>query len=221
MLCMQAAASDWIIITHCCCLPKNLSVFSIHLCGHLPHVLAHSRVGGVVASIQLTLVRRGQGPLLLRTLDDATEETALACGLTKRQRQRSHSPFASSLHPLSTQAMSLSKISPPAGMTAAGVLYPAALITFMVRHGLSKKSLSKSGALAAAFVGLGTFTNTPYAFSTVLLTFYLSSSRLTKACLHLNHDAWMSEGLDPSTLDTCVHDPSCQHYSASIGFSSI
>ncbi|KAG0260401.1 Transmembrane protein 19, partial [Mortierella polycephala] len=68
----------------------------------------------------------------------------------------------------------------PAGMTPAGMLYPAALCTFMVRHGLSKKSLSHSGAVAAAVVGLGTFTNLPCVFGSVLLTFYLSSSKLTK-----------------------------------------
>ncbi|KAF9985778.1 Transmembrane protein 19 [Modicella reniformis] len=90
--------------------------------------------------------------------------------------------------------MSLSKISPPAGMTASGVLYPAALIAFMVRHGLSKKSLSQSGALAAAIVGLGTFTNSPYVFSTVLLTFYLSSSRLTKFKAQIKKNfEWASE----------------------------
>ncbi|KAF9422516.1 Transmembrane protein 19 [Podila epigama] len=68
----------------------------------------------------------------------------------------------------------------PAGMTAAGFLYPAAMCAFLTHHGLSKKSLSPSGAIAASVVGMGTFTNTPYVFSTVLMTFYLSSSRLTK-----------------------------------------
>ncbi|KAF8931954.1 Transmembrane protein 19 [Dissophora ornata] len=76
--------------------------------------------------------------------------------------------------------MSFSKFAPPAGMTAGSLLYPAALCAFMVRHGLSKKSLAPSGALAATVVGLGTFTNSPYVFGSVLLTFYLSSSRLTK-----------------------------------------
>ncbi|KAH7046401.1 integral membrane protein DUF92-domain-containing protein [Linnemannia elongata] len=65
-------------------------------------------------------------------------------------------------------------------MSPAGFLYPAALCAFMVRHGLTKKSLAPSGALAATFVGIGTFTNSPYVFGSVLLTFYLSSSKLTK-----------------------------------------
>ncbi|KAG0366403.1 integral membrane protein DUF92-domain-containing protein [Gamsiella multidivaricata] len=76
--------------------------------------------------------------------------------------------------------MHTGKLTPPAGMTATSLLYPAALCAFMVHHGLSKKSLAPSGALAATFVGLGTFTNSPYVFGSVLLTFYLSSSRLTK-----------------------------------------
>ncbi|KAI1317378.1 Transmembrane protein 19 [Mortierella claussenii] len=68
----------------------------------------------------------------------------------------------------------------PVGMTAANLLYPAALCAFMVRHGLTKKSLAPSGAIAATVVGMGTFTNSPYVFGSVLLTFFLSSSRLTK-----------------------------------------
>ncbi|KAF9938414.1 Transmembrane protein 19 [Mortierella alpina] len=73
-----------------------------------------------------------------------------------------------------------SKLSPPAGTSPVSLLYPAALCAFMVQHGLSKKSLSHSGAVAATVVGLGTFTNSPYVFGSVLLTFYLSSSKLTK-----------------------------------------
>ncbi|KAF9141875.1 Transmembrane protein 19 [Linnemannia schmuckeri] len=76
--------------------------------------------------------------------------------------------------------MSSSKSLLPAGMSPAGFLYPAALCAFMVRHGLTKKSLAPSGALAATFVGIGTFTNSPYVFGSILLTFYLSSSKLTK-----------------------------------------
>ncbi|KAG0208160.1 Transmembrane protein 19 [Mortierella sp. GBA30] len=73
-----------------------------------------------------------------------------------------------------------SKLSLPAGTGPSTLLYPAALCAFMVRHGLSKGSLSHSGALAATIVGLGTFTNSPYVFGSVLLTFFLSSSKLTK-----------------------------------------
>ncbi|KAJ3334188.1 Transmembrane protein 19 [Blyttiomyces sp. JEL0837] len=47
-------------------------------------------------------------------------------------------------------------------------------------HGLSKKSLSLSGAIAASIIGLLTFTHPSYIFTSGLLTFYLSSSFLTK-----------------------------------------
>ena len=79
--------------------------------------------------------------------------------------------------------MPVRHISLPGGLTPSDVLVPAALCTFIVRHGLTKKSLSTSGAIAATVVGLGTFTNTPYVFSTVLLTFFLSSSKMTKVIL--------------------------------------
>lgn len=89
---------------------------------------------------------------------------------------------SSSLHPsipLHIPAMPSSSFT-PAGMTAAGFLYPAAMCAFLAKHGLSKGSLAPSGAVAATVVGMGTFTNAPYVFSTVLMTFYLSSSRMTK-----------------------------------------
>ncbi|KAJ3084881.1 Transmembrane protein 19 [Rhizoclosmatium hyalinum] len=47
-------------------------------------------------------------------------------------------------------------------------------------HGLKKKSLSLSGAVAAAAVCFPTFSHPFILFMTVLLTFYLSSSKLTK-----------------------------------------
>jgi uncharacterized membrane protein len=47
-------------------------------------------------------------------------------------------------------------------------------------HGLRKKSLSISGAIAAVLVGLLTFTTPLLLFSVVLLSFYLAGSRVTK-----------------------------------------
>ncbi|KAF9914920.1 Transmembrane protein 19 [Lobosporangium transversale] len=68
----------------------------------------------------------------------------------------------------------------PSGMAVSSLLKPAALCAFLAYHGLSKRSLAPSGALAATVVGMGTFTNSPYVFGSVLLAFYLSSSRMTK-----------------------------------------
>ncbi|KAG0378545.1 Transmembrane protein 19 [Mortierella sp. AD032] len=76
--------------------------------------------------------------------------------------------------------MSFSKSLLPAGMELTGFFYPAAMCAYIARHGLTKKALSQSGAMAATVVGLGTFTNSPYVFGTVLMTFFLSSSKLTK-----------------------------------------
>ncbi|CAJ0749178.1 5770_t:CDS:2 [Entrophospora sp. SA101] len=47
-------------------------------------------------------------------------------------------------------------------------------------HGYTKKSLSLSGAIAAFFVGLGTIAHDWNVYAVVLLTFYFTSSRLTK-----------------------------------------
>ncbi|KAJ1967003.1 hypothetical protein IWQ62_002116 [Dispira parvispora] len=50
----------------------------------------------------------------------------------------------------------------------------------VVLRSLKHKSLSPSGALAAAVVGLGTFSNDVAMFTVTLLAFFLSSSKLTK-----------------------------------------
>ncbi|KAJ1658879.1 hypothetical protein IWQ61_001951 [Dispira simplex] len=54
------------------------------------------------------------------------------------------------------------------------------LSTAVVFRSLKHKSLSPSGALAAAVVGLGTFSNDLAMFTVALLAFFLSSSKLTK-----------------------------------------
>ncbi|KAI8830936.1 integral membrane protein DUF92-domain-containing protein [Chytriomyces cf. hyalinus JEL632] len=60
------------------------------------------------------------------------------------------------------------------------ILLTIALYLALAYHGLKKGSLSISGAVAAAAVCLPTFSHPSYLFMIVLLTFYLSSSRLTK-----------------------------------------
>ncbi|KAJ3127860.1 Transmembrane protein 19 [Nowakowskiella sp. JEL0407] len=54
------------------------------------------------------------------------------------------------------------------------------LCLLLAWHGLRKNSLAYSGAIAATFTGLLTFTHYSFYFSALLLAFYLSSSRLTK-----------------------------------------
>jgi hypothetical protein len=51
----------------------------------------------------------------------------------------------------------------------------------LATHGFLKKSLSLTGIVAAGFVGLITFSQEWTIFTAVLLAFYLSSTRLTKA----------------------------------------
>ncbi|KAI8927781.1 integral membrane protein DUF92-domain-containing protein [Entophlyctis helioformis] len=50
----------------------------------------------------------------------------------------------------------------------------------LATHGIRKKSLSVSGAAAASALGLAIFSHPSPLFGAVLLTFYLSSSKLTK-----------------------------------------
>ncbi|GAM27898.1 hypothetical protein SAMD00019534_110740 [Acytostelium subglobosum LB1] len=54
-----------------------------------------------------------------------------------------------------------------------------AIATLLALHGLRKKSLNMSGAIAAWFTGLITFT-AGHTFAAILIAFYLSSSYLTK-----------------------------------------
>ncbi len=59
------------------------------------------------------------------------------------------------------------------------ILIACVLAALLARHGLKKKSLDKSGAAAAFFVGLASF-SVSYRMGMILILFYLSSSRLTK-----------------------------------------
>ena len=59
------------------------------------------------------------------------------------------------------------------------------LCSLLAIHGLRKGSLSASGAIAAFALGLLTFTHPHPLFSAALLTFYLSSSTLTKLGAHI------------------------------------
>lgn len=61
----------------------------------------------------------------------------------------------------------------------ARVLVGALLAALLARRGLKKKSLSASGAAAAAFVGFFTLSSS-YRFGLLLLGFYFSGSKLTK-----------------------------------------
>ncbi|KAG9292255.1 hypothetical protein G9A89_000273 [Geosiphon pyriformis] len=61
-----------------------------------------------------------------------------------------------------------------------GLLFGLALSVFLVAHGLRKKSLSHSGAVAAFFVGMGTTYNEWAVFPILMLVFYFTGSRLTK-----------------------------------------
>ncbi|KAI7829157.1 integral membrane protein DUF92-domain-containing protein [Kickxella alabastrina] len=58
--------------------------------------------------------------------------------------------------------------------------FAVVLTSIMCFSSLRKRSLSKSGALAAAFVGLATVSNDNVMFTAVLLAFFISSSYCTK-----------------------------------------
>jgi uncharacterized membrane protein len=59
--------------------------------------------------------------------------------------------------------------------------FAVALSTLLAVYALRKKSLSKDGAAGAFMLGLVTFSSNYWFFAIVLLIFFLSSSRLTKA----------------------------------------
>ncbi|KAL7332474.1 hypothetical protein PS15p_204514 [Mucor circinelloides] len=62
----------------------------------------------------------------------------------------------------------------------AHLVFATCLSTLMVIHSRRKKSLSVDGAMAAFMLGLATFSSDLWIFTVVLLTFFLSSSKLTK-----------------------------------------
>jgi uncharacterized membrane protein len=64
--------------------------------------------------------------------------------------------------------------------------FAIALSTLMAAYALRKKSLSKDGAAGAFILGLATFSSNYWLFTIVLLVFFFSSSRLTKASHSLN-----------------------------------
>ena len=59
-------------------------------------------------------------------------------------------------------------------------IFATCLSTLMVIHSRRKKSLSVVGSIAAFILGLATFSSDLWIFTVVLLTFFLSSSKLTK-----------------------------------------
>jgi uncharacterized membrane protein len=66
-------------------------------------------------------------------------------------------------------------------------LFAIALSTLLAVYALRKKSLSKDGAAGAFMLGLATFSSNYWLFTIVLLIFFLSSSRLTKANFPFPH----------------------------------
>ncbi|KAI9266962.1 integral membrane protein DUF92-domain-containing protein [Sporodiniella umbellata] len=61
-----------------------------------------------------------------------------------------------------------------------GYLFAVVFSVLLVLHAKKKKSLSYDGRVAAFILGLVTFSSDLYVFTTVLLGFFLASSRLTK-----------------------------------------
>lgn len=59
-------------------------------------------------------------------------------------------------------------------------LFAFGLSSLLVVYTQKKKSLSKDGALGAFILGMATFSSSLYVFTVVLLTFFLTSSKLTK-----------------------------------------
>jgi uncharacterized membrane protein len=59
--------------------------------------------------------------------------------------------------------------------------FAVALSTLLAVYALRKKSLSKDGAAGAFALGMVTFSSNYWLFTVVLLVFFLSSSKLTKA----------------------------------------
>ncbi|KAL1923226.1 uncharacterized protein VTP21DRAFT_9602 [Calcarisporiella thermophila] len=60
------------------------------------------------------------------------------------------------------------------------ILLALIFVAIIAYHGYRKRSLSTSGIIFASLVGFATFTSPLSLFTTVLLTFFFSSSRLTK-----------------------------------------
>ncbi|KAJ2234003.1 hypothetical protein GGF40_002689 [Coemansia sp. RSA 1286] len=72
------------------------------------------------------------------------------------------------------------------------IYFACLLTTYLCYSSLRKRSLSKSGALAAAFVGLSTASNDNLMFVAVLLAFFVSSTYWTK------YQAREKKKIDPS-----------------------
>lgn len=63
---------------------------------------------------------------------------------------------------------------------APNFIFATILSTLIVVHSRRKKSLTWDGSVAAFLLGLVTFSSSLNVFTVVLLTFFLSSSKLTK-----------------------------------------
>ncbi|KAJ2861643.1 hypothetical protein GGI22_002405, partial [Coemansia erecta] len=80
------------------------------------------------------------------------------------------------------------------------VAFAVAITSLLCFGALRKRSLSGSGALAAAFVGLSTTTNDNLLFTVVLLVFFVTSSFWTK------YQAKVKMKLDPSYTKSSRRD---------------
>ncbi|KAI9325971.1 integral membrane protein DUF92-domain-containing protein [Zopfochytrium polystomum] len=82
------------------------------------------------------------------------------------------------------------------------ILLAIPLCGALAYHGIIRQSLSVSGAIAAVLVGLATFTHPSPLFSAALITFYLSSSRLTK--VGARRKKKLEEGYEDSSKRTAT-----------------
>jgi uncharacterized membrane protein len=71
------------------------------------------------------------------------------------------------------------KLSPFTMMVIKNILFALGLSILLVIHSRRKKSLSIDGASAAFALGMATFSSQLWVFTVVLLTFFISSSKLT------------------------------------------
>ncbi|KAJ2362409.1 hypothetical protein IW150_007013 [Coemansia sp. RSA 2607] len=80
------------------------------------------------------------------------------------------------------------------------VLFAIALTSYLCFNSLRKRSLSKSGAAAAAFVGLSTASNDNLMFTAVLIAFFVSSTFWTK------YQAKTKQKIDPTYTKVSERD---------------
>jgi len=98
-----------------------------------------------------------------------------------------HQCFFSSL-----ELFSLSILDSRLSLTMPHYTFAVALSTLLAVYALRKKSLSKDGAAGAFALGMVTFSSNYWLFTVVLLVFFLSSSKLTKANEIFHFSCWFA-----------------------------